>query len=134
MRDLILAYITANAVTGFTVSSELPWDKDGAPLYLANAKRIYVDLAQTTQDPLIDTLDATGVSQETTTVTAYVVTDAKQLPTGYETLVSTLRAGRLASTIAGYTQRATNVSTSFEADRLITEFEFNFTKLIDNSQ
>lgn len=134
MRDLVLAYIQANPVTGFTASTELPWDKDGAPLYLANPKRIYVDLAQTTQEALIDTLDATGVSEETTTVSAFVVTDAKQLPSGYDNLVSTLKAARLASTISGFTQRATAVSTSFEADRLVTEFEFNFAKLIDNSQ
>lgn len=134
MRDLILAYIQANSVTGFSVSTELPWDKDGAPLYLTNPKRIYVDLAQTSQAPLIDTLDGTGLSTESTTVSVYVVTDAKQLPTGYESLVSTLRAARFSSGISGFTQRATGVSTSFEADRLVTEFEFNFDKLIDNSQ
>ena len=134
MRSDIITAITAAAPTGFTVTETLPWDKDGAPLYLNNPKKIYIDQAQTTQDPIIDTLDGTGVSQETTTVSAYVVTDAKQLPTGYDSLVTAVKAVRLNSAITGYTQRSTEVGTEFNADRLVTEFVFNFTKLINNSQ
>ena len=134
MRDLVLAAVQSISVTGFTASTELPYDKDGNPLYQNNTKILYVDLPQTTQDPLIDTLNGTGISQETTTVSVFVSTDAKQLPTGYTSLVNAIKAIRLDASIQGFTQRSTAVSTSYAADRLITEFEFNFTQLINNSQ
>lgn len=134
MRDLVLAAVQAISVDGFTTSTELPYDKDGNPLYQANRKTLYVDLAQTTQDPIIDTLNGTGISQETSTVSVFVTTDAKQLPTGYTSLVNAIKALRLDASITGFTQRSTAVSTDFVADNLLTEFEFNFTQLINNSQ
>jgi len=132
MRDNILTYLQGQTFTNFGVSTELPWDASGQPLYLKNMKKIYVDRPQTAQDPLIDTLDDKGVVNETTTVVAYVTTDAKTLPTDYDTMVSTLKQARLEDLTSGWRQRATSVETSFEGDNLVTEFTFNFTKLIIN--
>jgi len=137
MRTEILSYLDSNfSVTGFSVTEELPWDSNGQPLYLKNFKKIYVDQPQTVQEPLIDVLNGNntgggGVVSETTTVTAYVVTDAKTLPENYDTMLSTLRNSRFA-TADGYTQRTTLVSTSFESDALVTEFNFNFYKVLIN--
>jgi len=137
MRAEILSYLDSNfSETGFTVSTELPYDSSGTPLYLNNFKKIYVDRPQTLQEPLIDVLNHTssgggGVVSETTTVTAYVVTDAKTLPTNYDTMVSSLKNARFA-TSSDKTQRTTTVATSFEGDALVTEFNFNFYKVIVN--
>lgn len=133
MRDTILAYLEAQSFDNFGYSTELPWDASGQPLYLKNMKKIYVDRPQTAQDPLIDTLDDRGIVQETTSITLYVATDAKNLPTDYDTMVSTLKSARLEDTTTGWTQRATDVVTEFEDDVLITEFTVNFTKLILNN-
>lgn len=133
MRDTILTYLGSQTFDNFGYSEELPWDASGEPLYLKNMKKIYVDRPQTAQEPLIDTLDDNGIVNETTTVTAYVTTDAKTLPTDYDTMVSTVKNARLEDTTTGWRQRATEVETSFEDDRLVTEFTFNFTKLIFNA-
>ena len=133
MRTEILNYIAANPVSGFTASNELPYDKDSTPLFLSNFKKIYVDLDQTTQEPLIETLDNNGIVNEITSVTTYVVTDAKTLPTNYDILVSTLKSARLTELTSGWTQRSTQVDTRFEGDALVTEFKFNFNKLIFNN-
>tara|TARA_R110000868_G_scaffold46599_4_gene153741 strand:- start:210 stop:614 length:405 start_codon:yes stop_codon:yes gene_type:complete len=134
MRQYILDYIAGVMVTGFRLTQELPWDKDSGPLYLTNMKTVYVDSAQTSQDPLIDVLNGAGIVNETTTISAYVVTDAKILPPGYANLVTAISGTRLDPAITGYTQKTTAVNTSFQADAQITEFVFNFTKVIVNSQ
>ena len=134
MRDNILTYLKANPIQGFGVTEELPWDATDNPLYLKNMKQIYVNQPQTAQDPIFDTLDGGGVVDETTTVTVYVATDAKNLPPQYDKMVSTLRQARLLDLTQGWRQRLTQVATSYDYDALVTDFTFNFTKLIINKQ
>jgi hypothetical protein len=133
MRELILAWLQDNAVTGYTVTAELPWDSSGQPLYLNNMKRIYVDQPQTVQEPLIDVLNGHGVVNETTTVSIYLATDAKKLPANYDAVASMIKSTRLDPAITGVTQRATTVSTEFDADVLVSQFDINFRKLIINT-
>ncbi|CAB4137443.1 hypothetical protein UFOVP327_25 [uncultured Caudovirales phage] len=133
MRELILAWLTDNAVTGYTVTAELPWDSSGQPLYLNNMKRIYVDQPQTGQEPLIDVLNGHGVVNETTTVRVYLATDAKKLPPNYDAVVSMIKSTRLDPAITGVTQRTTTVATEFVADVLVSQFDINFRKLIVNT-
>jgi len=129
MRDLVYDYISSNPITGFKVSDELPWTKGAEPLYLKNVKSIYIDYAQTVHDPLFDTLDGLSAVNETTTVSVYVATDAKNLPSNYETLVTLLKNGRIDGTLTpGYTQRQTPLSTSFEGDIMVTQFDYTFNK------
>jgi len=130
MRTTVLDYLNSQTFTNFSTSSELPWTSSGQPLYLKNLKKLYVDRPQTVQEPLIDTLDGNGITNEVTTVTVYVSTDAKTLPTDYDTMLSTVKGARLEDLTTGWRQRVTTVATSFEGDILVTEFTFNFTKLI----
>ena len=134
MRSTLLTFLgTAITGTDFSVTQELPYEGDGAPLFLKNLKKVYVDQDQTSQDPLLDVLDASGqVVAETVTNTVTVVVDAKILPSGYSTLVDQIKSARLDPAITGFQQKSTDVSTEFNADRLVTEFVFNFTKLIVN--
>lgn len=132
MRTEVIEYLDANKVSGYTVTQELPWDSSGTPLYLKNFKRIYVDRDQVVQEPIIDVLNGTGVVNEITTVRVYVTTDAKTAPSNLDTLVSTIKNARMTSDITGVTQRATQVTSEFEGDALVTEFEISFRKLIVN--
>jgi hypothetical protein len=133
MRTEILNYITAQTLTGFRVSDELPWDNNGTPLYMSNMKTVYVDLDQIEQTKLIDTLNGpSGAVDEISTVSVYFVTDAKKLPSNYDTVVSAIRGARLATTITGVIERLCQVSTEFESDRAVTRFDFRFRKLIPN--
>lgn len=130
MRSLILTYLEDNKPSGFGVSQNLPFDQNGTALYLQNLKTLYVEQPQTEQEPLYDTLDDSPVVSETTIVNVYVVTDAKTLPTDYDTMVTTVKAARNLSTITGYTEKRCNVSTSYaNGDQLVTQFEFRYTNI-----
>jgi hypothetical protein len=132
MRSLILDYLAENKVPGYSVTQELPWDSSGAPLYLKNFKKIYVDQDQVVQEPLIDVLNGGGIINQDTTVAVYVTTDAKNAPSNLATLVSTIQNARLDPAVTGVTQRATQVSTEFVGDAQVTTFEISFRQLIVN--
>jgi hypothetical protein len=135
MRTAIYDYIDglSAAIKGsFTLSTELPWDQNGNPLYLNNLKRIYVDVDQISQTANINSLAFIGAVDETSVVRVFFVNDAKQLPSNYDTLVSAVKDARLTTAITGVIERLCQVSTSFDQDRLITQFEFSFKKTITN--
>lgn len=133
MREDIVTYLKANIPATFTVSDSLPWTKDGAGLYLSNLKVVYVDLADTDQEPLIDTLDGIGIVNERVTIPIYVATDAKQLPSDYTALMVAIKSARMSSAVSlGYVQRVTDVTTEYVADNLVTQFDMTFEKLIFN--
>jgi hypothetical protein len=135
MRTEILNFISniASGTLGtFTVSTKLPWYDNGAPLYHHNKKHIYVDTDNTVQNPLNDAFNGAGTVIETTTVKVYFVTDAKQLPTNYDSLVDAIKGARLVASTAGYTQRLVQVNNTYINDALTTEFDFSFKKLLTN--
>ena len=132
MRELILDLIESSLQTGFSTSGRLPFDQNDTPLYQQNFKRIYVDLSQTEQEPLFQTLDGGGAVNETITVTAYVATDAKTLPSTYDAQLTALRGVRIDTSITGYNQRLTNVSTEYIDDSLITTVDYVFVKTLLN--
>jgi len=128
MRQEVIDYCQSISLGSFTVSSEIPFDDSGVPLYLKNAKRIYVDLPQYATDRLVSALDGLTVSNELATVRVVFSADAKSLPANYEALVSDLRLAR-DITLDGVYRREVDVSTEFEQDMLVTELELRFTKL-----
>lgn len=129
MRTELLAYFKSLKLKNFGVSEELPFTSSTV-MYLKNAKRIYADLAQKTTAPLIEVMGNHGVFQDIHIVTVYFATDAKTLPSDYETVVNQLVTGRDVQTPGvNYFRREVDVTTSFEGDLMITELEFRFTKL-----
>ena len=130
MRQELVDYIGTQNLGGFILSQELPYSSSGTPLYIKNAKRIYVDRTQFSNEPLITTLDGVQVDSEIASVRVYFASDAKQLPPNYDTVVTSLRAGKDTATITGVTRRDCIISTTFEEDLLITELEFRFTTII----
>ena len=132
MRQTIYDYIDSLGLRGYTLSSNLPWSDNGDPIYLQNKKYIYVDAAQVKQDPKFDTLDLGGAVEENATVSVFFVNDAKNLPSDYDDAVELIKEARLAEGTEGYIQKLCQVSTSYSADNLITQFDFSFRKLINN--
>lgn len=129
MRTAIYDYIKALSLGTFKLSDERPFDASGNPLYIKNMKSIYVDNAQITHDNLISTLDGLVIVAETTSVRAYFSTDAKQLPSNYSSLVNSIRSARTTTDITGVNRREVDVTTRYEEDKMITEFEFRFTNI-----
>jgi hypothetical protein len=134
MRTAILNYLQDHSadLSPLTISTNLPWEDNGAALAHHNKKHVYVDLDQVQQTPVLDALNAAGLVDETTTVRVYFVTDAKKPLTNLETLIDTVKGARLTANIAGVTQRLCQVTNTFNNDAIETEFEFSFRKIITN--
>jgi hypothetical protein len=134
MRDTILTYLKANvkSLGTFKISDQLPWLDSGQPLYHHNKKHIYVDTANSQQQPVIDTFNLAGTVNEITTVSVYFANDAKKLPSEYSQVVDVVKAARLATGTETFIQRTVNVTNTFVGDDLITHAEFSFRKLLTN--
>lgn len=131
MRTAILEHIKSLKLKVYSVSDQLPFSNSG-PLYLANKKTIYVDADKSTQVPITDTFDNLGAVDEVTTVSVYFVSDAKRLPSEYETTVNEIKTARTAIGTNGFVQKLVNVDVSYEDDNLVTILEFSFRRLITN--
>lgn len=129
MRTAIYNYIKTLSLGTFKLSDERPFDASGQALYLKNMKTVYVDQEQITHETLIATLNGLTINAETTSVRVYFSTDAKQLPSNYATIVSQIKLARNTQDISGVNRREVDVSTTFEEDKMITEFEFRFTNI-----
>lgn len=91
MRTELLAYLTT-ATSSLTVKavSELPWNTAGEPLYLKNMKKFYMDQDQVTQTTLIPVIYGDDVFQNDLVVKGYFAVDAKNQPSGLDTVITTL--------------------------------------------
>jgi hypothetical protein len=130
MRTEILNFLQSQNLGVFTTTNELPWVENGVPLYIKNLKKVYVSQDQVNVEPLVTTLDALIVSSEETSVTVYLACDAKQTPPNLDQVIQIIRQAKDVTTIDGVNRRDVVVNSTFEADVLVTELEFRFTKII----
>lgn len=133
MRQAIITGISALSLGTFKVSSELPWVASGELLYMKNPKTFYVDEPDSAQSNLINTLcggNVPNVANKTTTISVWVSTDAKQKPSNYDSLVASIQGLKDLTTLGAVRSRECDVNTTFEADRLVTEFVFRFTEIV----
>ena len=129
LRQAIIDGISDLTLGTFSVSSELPWDAAGTPLYQKNPKVFYVDQPDSEQTTIVNVLcGGSGVFNVTTTISAFVVVDAKLQPTNYANLVTAVQAVKDTTEITGVRSRECDVQTTFAADTLLTEFIFRFTE------
>lgn len=129
MRSELIAYFKTLNLGTFSLTEELPRLESGVPLYLKNLKRIYVDKTVFNEEPLIDTLNGVDIHNKIQSVTVYIAVDSKTLPNNYDAVIERLRAGKDINNTQGFTRRECIVDTSYEADNLVTELEFRYTKL-----
>lgn len=128
MRSELLAYLRDQKFKNFNVSDELPFTSSNTALYLKNTKRIYVDVEQASLEPFLQVF-GTPIDSEVFSVRLYFTTDAKQLPSDYNTVVSQIRSGKAVNSQERFFRREVTSQTTFENDLMVTEFEFRFTKL-----
>jgi hypothetical protein len=129
MRQAIIDGISALTLGTFAVSSELPWTASGQPLYEKNFKVFYVSEPNSVESNLFNTLDAGIFARKVTTINAYVYIDAKLKPSNYDNLVTGVRNVKDTTEITGVVSRECDITTSFLADAMLTEFEFRFTEM-----
>jgi len=129
MRQQVLDYIRTLNLGGFRLSNEAPYDSSGVELYVKNPKTIYVNFAQTTSDPFIQTLDGTNISNETTTVSVYFSADAKLIPSNYDTVIQQLKGAKNITTISGVNRREVDVSTEYVDDLVVSTIDIRYITL-----
>lgn len=129
MRTAVIDYIKTLDLGSFRIVSDAPYDENNQPLYLKNPKNIYVDFPQTSAEPFIQTLNGLNISNETTSVSVYLSTDAKLIPSNYESVVNQLKAAKNLTTIEGINRREVQVASEFENDLLVTTVELRYIKL-----
>lgn len=130
MRQEVIDYLQSQNLGTYIVSSELPYSEAGTPLYIKNLKKVYIDVDEFIVDPIVTTLSGLNVSNETTVVRIYLANDAKTIPGNYEDVVRAIKSAKNVNTTEGYSRREVDVTTSFDADRLVTEIELRYIKLI----
>lgn len=129
MRDELITYIKSVNLGSFKLSLEYPRDESGIAIYLKNLKTIYVDTTQVAQEPLFQTFGGCSIFNEASTVSIFFTADAKTLPANYDTLVTSLKAGKNINPEVGYTNRLVDVTTEYVDDNLVTRIDYTFSKI-----
>ena len=126
VRSDLITQITTNLSghSDINISQELPFDSGGTPLYEKNMNVLYVDEQDIVVEQLYRTLDQGNVNQTTTTVNAYLSTDAKNQFSDINTVVANLLIARNA--ITSVTDSNSDYETEITDDVITYTFEYNF--------
>ena len=126
VRSDLITQITTNlsGQSNISISEELPFDSGGTPLYEKNPNVVYVDEEQLTVEQLYRTLDQGNVNQTTTTVNAYLSTDAKNQFNDINTVVANLLIAR--NVVTNVTDSNSDYETEITDDVITYTFEYNF--------
>lgn len=129
IRDDLKTQITTNlsSYTNFGVSSELPFDSGGNPLYEKNKRTVYLDEQADSKVQLYRTLDQGDVYQTVSIVPAYLVTDAKNQPSDINSVITAILDAKDA--ITGTQTNEATYETEIEDDYITYTFEYTFTNV-----
>ena len=125
-RSDLISQMTTNlsGQSNISISSEMPFDSGGTPLYEKNMNTVYVDEQELVVEQLYRTLDQGDVNQTTTTINAYFSTDAKLQFNNIDTVVANLLIARNA--ITSVTDSNSDYETEITDDVITYTFEYNF--------
>jgi len=124
-RDTLVTGLTTRlASSNVSVSSELPFNSAGEPLYIKNKKFVYVDEDNKDVTELYSTLDGNDIFTTETTVQAFLTVDAKNQLGDIDTIVDTIVAERLQ--VSGPHTKECEVSTEIETDYITYTFDYRF--------
>ena len=125
-RSSLITQITTNlaAHSNVSISSDLPYDSAGDPLYEKNMNVVYVGEQEIAVEELYATLDQGSVLQTTTTVPAYLSVDAKNTFSDLDTIVANLLVAR--NVVTGTVETTSDYETEISDDVITYTFEYNF--------
>lgn len=129
MRTELLTYLTAQLTGTIKTSQELPWSEGVNPLYMKNARRVYLDEPYTEQDILLPTLGSLQINQRITIVRWYLTMDAKARNTDLDSALTILGSAKDITTITGVFTRLFDYTVSIDNDRVVYEGEYRFANL-----
>lgn len=125
-RSDLISQMTTNlsGQSNISISSELPFDSGGNPLYEKNMNTVYVDEQELVVEQLYRTLDQGDVNQTTTTINAYFSTDAKNQFDNIDTVVANLLIAR--NVVTNVLDKNSDYETEITDDVITYTFEYNF--------
>ena len=125
MRAELLSAITSatSTLTQFAVSSELPWEQGGLPLYRKNMKKIYVDRERMEETTLIPTLNGGEVFQNDLITEVYLAVDAKNPPSQLDSVISKILATKASTGIINFGNES-DYTVDKQEDVITYTFEF----------
>jgi hypothetical protein len=129
MRTQLLTYLTAQLTGDIKTSQELPWSEGTNPLYLKNARRVYLDEPYTEQDTLFPTLGSLQINSRVTVVRWYLTMDAKNRNADLDSALTILGSAKDITTITGVFTRLFDYTVSIDNDRVVYEGEYRFANL-----
>lgn len=129
MRTELLTYLTAQLTASIKTSQELPFQEGTNPLYLKNARRVYLDEPYTEQETFLPTLGTLQINQRTTVVRWFLTMDAKNRNTDLDSALTILGGAKDITTITGVYTRLFDYTVSIDNDRVIYEGEYRFANL-----
>lgn len=124
-RDSLITQLTTNLTnSNVSVSSELPYTSSGEELFAKNMKVLYVDEENIAQDTLYPVLDRNNITQNTSSVIAYLQVDAKNQLSDINSIISNILSAK--SVITGTISSESEYATEYDLDRILYTFEFRF--------
>ena len=129
MRTQLLTYLTAQLTGSIKTSQELPFQEGTNPLYLKNARRVYLDEPYTEQETFLPTLGSLQINQRTTIVRWFLTVDAKNRNTDLDSALTILGGAKDITTITGVFTRLFDYTITIDNDRVIYEGQYRFANL-----
>ena len=125
MRTQLLSAITTaiSTLTQFAVSSELPWEQNGTPLYRKNMKKVYVDRDRQEQKTLIPTLNGGEVFQNDLITEVYLAVDAKNPPSQLDSAITKILGTKSTIDVVNFGSES-DYTVDKDEDVLVYTFEF----------
>lgn len=121
--NAIISTSTNYQSQGFSVSSNLPWEQGGNPLYLKNMKTLYFDSDHQEETILIPTLTGPEVARDDIICRAYLAVDAKSPPTQLDNFVQSVLGTKSSTGITNFGVES-DYTVETQEDVLIYTFEF----------
>ena len=125
MRTELLSAITTaiSTLTQFAVSSELPWEQNGTPLYRKNMKKVYVDRSRVEQTTLLPTLNGGEVFQNDLITEVYLAVDAKNPPSQLDSAITKILSAKTTVNVVNFGSES-DYTVDKDEDVLVYTFEF----------
>jgi len=131
MRTELLTAITSatSTLTQFAVSSELPWEQNGTPLYRKNMKKIYVDRERMEETIMFPTLSGPEVFQNDLITEVYLAVDAKNPPSQLDSAITKILSAKANTGIINFGVES-DYTLEKQEDVMIYTFEFRLNQAI----
>jgi len=129
MRTELLTYLTANLTGTIKTSQELPFQEGTNPLYMKNARRVYLDEPYIEEDSLLPTLGSLNINERITIIRWFLTMDAKNRNADLDSALTILGSAKDITTITGVYKRLFDYTITIDADRVVYEGQYRFYNL-----